>query len=311
VSVIVPARDAAATIGRCLEALAQQDARVSFEVLVCDDGSSDATAQIAAGFGPPVRVVHADGHGAASARNAGVASAEGAVLAFTDADCFPAAGWLAAGLRAMHLADVVQGPIRPDPATPRGPFDRTLHRPGPSAWFATANLFARRAAVLEAGGFPTVALLATGGRRQPLGEDTVLAWRVLRAGARTAFAPEAVVHHAVFPASAVEYVRYRTVWRALPAVVRDVPELRRELLFGRVFLEQRTALFDLAVAGLAVALVPGPRRASACALPYALFVAREAVTHRSAGFAAARVAADAVACGALVAGSVRARTLVI
>jgi glycosyltransferase involved in cell wall biosynthesis len=313
ISVIVPARDAAATIGRSLDALLAQDLPEPFEVVVVDDGSLDATAAIARSRSPRVRLVAAGSPGAAAARNAGLAAATAPVVAVTDADCFPTRGWLRAGLAAMEAADLVQGPVVPDPGAPRGPFDRTLDVPGPSAWFPTANLFARRAPIDAAGGFVQVALDDDGGRRQPLGEDTLLAWTIQRAGGRATFAADAIVHHAVFPRRAREYVLYRRHWRRLPEVVRAVPELRRAHLTARVFLERRTLLFDLAVTGLAAAL--GGRRAGALAvLPYAGFVAvesRQWPDTPAARFAAARAGADVVAAIALVAGSLRARTPVL
>src|SRR5689334_12401466 len=106
VSVIVPARDAAATLDGTLRALAAQDLDDDFEVLVVDDGSTDATAAIAEGFGPPVRLLRMTGStGAGSVRNHGAAAARGHVLAFTDADCAPTPGWLRAGLRALEGCD--------------------------------------------------------------------------------------------------------------------------------------------------------------------------------------------------------------
>jgi len=55
VSVIVPARDEEACIGKCLESLVTQIG-VRFEIIVVDDGSTDRTRDIAQSF-PEVRVV--------------------------------------------------------------------------------------------------------------------------------------------------------------------------------------------------------------------------------------------------------------
>lgn len=325
VSVIVPARDAAATIGRAVDALLAQDLHEPFEIVVVDNGSRDDTAAIAAGRGSRVRLVDsraaaARGAGgdlsAAAARNAGLQVARAPVVAFTDADCFPVRGWLRAGLAAMESADLVQGPVVPDPGAPRGAFDRTLDFPGPTAWFPTANLFVRRALVDAAGGFVQVGPDADRSG-EPLGEDTLLAWTVQRAGGRAAFAADAVVHHAVFPRRARDYVLYTRRWRRLPEVVRAVPELRREHLVARVFLERRTLLFDVASAGLLVAALGGRRAragSSVAILPYLALLVRESQCWPgvpATRFVAARAAADAVAAVALVAGSVRARTPVI
>lgn len=84
-SVVVPARDAAATIGACLDSVFAQT-RVPDEVVVVDDGSGDATADIAASYAPRVRVLRQTRRGAAAARNAGAAQTAGDLLFFCDAD---------------------------------------------------------------------------------------------------------------------------------------------------------------------------------------------------------------------------------
>src|SRR5438105_12532712 len=110
VSVIVPARDAEATIGRTLDALARQAVDLEFEVIVVDNGSRDATPALAERSQIVSKVIRRRrGQGAGAARNEGAAAARGELLAFVDADCEPAPGWLAAGARAASSADLVQG----------------------------------------------------------------------------------------------------------------------------------------------------------------------------------------------------------
>src|SRR5947207_499564 len=105
VTVVVPARNAEATLGRALDAIASQRLDEPWETIVVDDGSSDGTAGIAEGAPGDVTVLRAGAAGPAAARNRGAEAARGEMLAFTDADCFPAPGWLAAGLRALESAD--------------------------------------------------------------------------------------------------------------------------------------------------------------------------------------------------------------
>jgi Glycosyl transferase family 2 len=83
ISVIVPARDPAATIGGQLAALAAQRYEGSWEVIVADNGSADATvADRWIGRIPGLRVVDASGRrGASHARNVGIAASRGDFLA--------------------------------------------------------------------------------------------------------------------------------------------------------------------------------------------------------------------------------------
>jgi glycosyltransferase involved in cell wall biosynthesis len=319
VSVIVPARDAAATLPATLRALAGQDLGARYEVLVVDDGSTDGTAAIAERFGPPVRLLRIEGStGAGSVRNHGAAAARGRVLAFTDADCVPAPGWLRAGVRALQDCDLVQGAVAPDPDAALGPYDRSLSVTGERGFYESANLLVRRDRFWAVGGFEDV----IGRARRPQGEDVLFAWRVRRAGGRTAFCPDALVHHAVFPRGPVGWALDRRRWRHLPTVVRHVPELREHLCYRRVFYEHRTAAFDAALAGVGLSLAARRRRWGvvgrlaplALAWPYARVVGEEARRlgpRRGLGYLPARVAADAVALGALAAGSAAARKVLL
>ncbi|MDP2305389.1 MAG: glycosyltransferase family A protein [Pseudomonadota bacterium] len=82
--VVVPVRDGANTLPRCLDALVRA-LPAGAEIVVVDDGSHDASAAVAARF--PVRLVaHAQSRGASAARNTGAAASDAALVAFVDAD---------------------------------------------------------------------------------------------------------------------------------------------------------------------------------------------------------------------------------
>jgi glycosyltransferase involved in cell wall biosynthesis len=84
-SVIVPAFRAAETIHATLESLLAQT-YPAHEIIVVDDGSPDATADVVARFGASITLIRQANGGTASARNRGIAAATGDVVCFLDAD---------------------------------------------------------------------------------------------------------------------------------------------------------------------------------------------------------------------------------
>ncbi len=310
VSVVIPARDAAATIGRTLEAVLRQRIEGGLEVIVVDDGSSDDTAAVARSVSTQIRVVAQPASGPARARNRGAAEAAAPVLAFTDADCFPAPGWLEAGLAAIEEADLVQGAVAPDPGAPRHPVDRTLWVVKESGLYETANLFVRRAAFERLGGFED---WLDPGRGKPLAEDFWFGWRLRRAGGSTRFCAGALVHHAVFRSSIGARVREQLRLRHFPSMAAKVPELREAMFHRRVFLSRHTARFDLAVAGAAAAAACRSPLPLLAAAPYLHSTLRGAAGWRrhAPEAVAATVLGDAAGLLALLAGGVRARSPVL
>lgn len=84
-SVIIPAYNAAGTLARALDSVLTQT-RPAFEIIVVDDGSTDATAAVAAGYGEKIRYLYQDNAGVSASRNQGAHIARGDWLAFLDAD---------------------------------------------------------------------------------------------------------------------------------------------------------------------------------------------------------------------------------
>lgn len=88
VSVIVPAYNASATLGRCLATLRSQSL-ANIEIVVVDDGSTDDTlvmARVAARQDTRIRIAEQSHGGRAAARNTGLATACGRYVGFVDAD---------------------------------------------------------------------------------------------------------------------------------------------------------------------------------------------------------------------------------
>jgi hypothetical protein len=113
ISVIIPAHNAADTLLRCLESLVRQEDS-DYEIIVVDDGSTDATANVASRF--DCLLLRNEEHaGPAISRNRGADAAKGAVLAFTDADCVPPPDWLSKIRTWLEVAPVVCGTYEPAP----------------------------------------------------------------------------------------------------------------------------------------------------------------------------------------------------
>ncbi len=86
VSAVIPVYNGAATIGRAVASVLAQRFDGALETIVVDDGSTDSTRAILAGFGDRIRTLHQPNRGPAAARNAGARMATGEFLAFLDAD---------------------------------------------------------------------------------------------------------------------------------------------------------------------------------------------------------------------------------
>ncbi|UAJ11195.1 glycosyltransferase family 2 protein [Glacieibacterium megasporae] len=193
VSVIIPHFEDLANLGLCLDALAAQTFR-DFETIVADNASPAGTAAVEAVIAGRATLVIAHERGAGAARNAGVAAAGAGILAFTDADCVPAPGWLAAGVTALTQADLVGGAMRVSFADEAAPtaveafervfaFDNRAYVEG-KGFSVTANLFTRRDVFDTVGGF-----------RAHVSEDADWCLRARDAGYRIAYAADAIVAH--------------------------------------------------------------------------------------------------------------------
>jgi len=103
ISIIIPAKNAEATLAATLDSVAGQSG-VRFEAIVVDDGSTDRTKEIALGHSVGPKVIASRRPGVSAARNAGFAAAVGESIVFLDADDLLKSGALERRLRALREA---------------------------------------------------------------------------------------------------------------------------------------------------------------------------------------------------------------
>lgn len=161
VGLIIPAWNAERWLGQALESVLQQSL-VPLDVVVVDDGSSDATLAVAQGFGRPVRVVHQENGGIGAARNRGLEHVEGELLGFLDADDLLTADSIARRAHALverPELDIVFGAVRQFSEILDGApvaLGKALAGQVPAA------MLARRSAFDAVGAFPTDTHVAEG-----------------------------------------------------------------------------------------------------------------------------------------------------
>lgn len=202
VSIVIPVKDRAGELQRCLASLAALSYPLEkIQIIVVDDGSSDESPLVARRAGALVVPSGGTGRGPAAARNAGTRRATGELLAFIDSDCIASPGWLdelvpsfadpamaAVGGRVdgMCLDSAVDRYESAMSSLCLGSRQRTGNSGNDTFYLPSCNLLVRRSAFLAAGGFKD---------EMHVGEDVDLTWRLRDSGWTIAYLPVGRVNH--------------------------------------------------------------------------------------------------------------------
>lgn len=170
-SIIIPVLNEERHIPACFDALARMSApRDSFQVLLIDNGSTDRTIEVARRYAVSFTLAihsHPGGH-ISTLRNFGARLSRGRILAFLDADCVVPSDWLERA-REAFLRDQLSSPgtahaaiigsayrIPPDSTWVARAWNvnpRNRLTSGPVDWLPSGDMFVRRAAFDDVGGF--------------------------------------------------------------------------------------------------------------------------------------------------------------
>jgi glycosyltransferase involved in cell wall biosynthesis len=209
VTIVVPARNRPRELTACLLALkAQSFSTEQFEVIVCDDGSTEDLKPVIVPFQSSLNLRHLiqPQKGPAAARNLGIKHARAEIVAMTDSDTLPQGDWLkklVGALQAQPQAVGVEGKVtaeQPDEFAPLGEGPSNLS----GGVYLTCNCAYRREALIRAGGFDE-------SFPYPAYEDVELAARVQQWG-EIVWQPEAVVYHPRRPLTAATVLKKLHHW---------------------------------------------------------------------------------------------------
>ena len=222
-SVIIPCFNGADTIAVQLEALALQQWSGSWEVIVCNNNSTDNSVAVAQKYKdrlPNLRIVDAFAkQGVAYVRNVGIAAAHSNAFVICDADDEVAPGWLAAMGEALSKYDFVSGSLEftklNEPWRVQKHEDKQTKLPGSHqetpffAWGNGCNFGFTRKVVDTVGKFDESLIF---------GEDIEFSWRVQQAGFKLYFIPDATIHYRLRHGLIANYIQSRNWAKAAVAV---------------------------------------------------------------------------------------------
>jgi len=316
VSVVIPAYRRTEGLKLAVESVIAQDLPPDeFELIVVDstpdsDANERMVNQLATSAACRVRCLRKKPEGPGPSRNLGVANAAGEFIAFMDSDCVASPHWLRAGLAAFTPeVGLVQGRTIPEPGVPLGIFSHYILVEQETFLYETANMFYRKSAFLESGGF--TADLDPLAETPIGGEDVHVAWTLKRKGWKSRFASDALMVHEVVPISKWDWIYIRRMY-IYPLLAKKFPEIRSNL-FARYFADAPQAYLVLALCGTGLALVHWAFLG--LWLPYLVFRASEPSKTLKGILRPIRamvyLTRDITTLGLLIAGSIRFRSLLL
>lgn len=209
-SVVIPVRNRPDLLRQALESLRMQDiGSEKFEIIVCDDGSTDDISSVVGDFNNSdlkITIEHQEPKGPAAARNAGIRASQSAYIVFVDSDVVVAPDMVRLLVEALEREPTWAGAeacLLPSGGNEGLLWDAPSSKDG--GRFHTAAIAYRRTVLIAVGGLDESFKL-------PACEDVELAIRVLQHGS-IGFVPKAIAHHPRRRINAVTHWKWRRHWR--------------------------------------------------------------------------------------------------
>jgi glycosyltransferase involved in cell wall biosynthesis len=265
VSIIIPTLNEEAFLGLCLRSISKLERPAgigTLEVIVVDNFSTDSTPEIARNAG--VKLIQQPPKNVSNSRNTGAKAANGAYLAFVDADCELDPYWLVGCFEHLQKPEVVgagthiSAPLPDAPWVEKYWYELGYQKPKNSAteveWLPTFNLIVKRNAFFEVGGF---------NEKLTTCEDSDLGYKLSALGKLILESRITTRHHRESKTIPEFYKRER--WRGMSNLqsffmhkfsIRELPSLLFPLLFLGMLCVVPILIFSAAIGWSSFCSVP-------------------------------------------------------
>ncbi|AKB71755.1 Glycosyltransferase [Methanosarcina mazei C16] len=209
VSIVIPTYNRSSSLKETLESIFAQTYPVNkYEILVCDDNSSDNTEEVVKSLMEKTQhnlkyiKIKSKIKGPAKVRNAGINQSLGEIIGFTDDDCIVSGNWIETAVEnfkkhknacGVYGTVVTVGDCKNKPFT----ISRRVDVLSDNGSYVTPNVFYKKQVLLDVGLFDTDMRYM---------QDIELGWRIRKKGP-IIFEPSLYVNHKIFCASIKAYLK--------------------------------------------------------------------------------------------------------
>jgi glycosyltransferase involved in cell wall biosynthesis len=236
----VPTYNRKEDLKKCITALVNQTyPKDKFEIMICDDSSTDGTKDLVYGLMSKNRNILylqskenlGDGH----ARNLGLKKSKGEIIAFTDDDCEPTPSWIEKGVNYFEKNDSLTGlqgktlPVEEiDTKKKIFHYARTINISEQDLNSQTCNMFYRKSDLIDIGGFDEEIRFVN---------DVDISNRLLEWKKKILFGNEVLVRHKVEYLPFFKYLLRMSVHQYYPLLIKKNPSIRNRL-YLKIFVKK-------------------------------------------------------------------------